>query len=78
MRKINGAAETDLITIVRKYFDAIENGEPGESLQFFAPDVVQEEFPNRLIPDGATRDLAALKEARAPRWPDRGVRRYFE
>ncbi|HVG06403.1 MAG TPA: nuclear transport factor 2 family protein [Thermoanaerobaculia bacterium] len=57
------SAETDLIAIVRKYFDAIENGEPGESLQFFAPNVVQQEFPNRLVPDGATRDLAALEEA---------------
>jgi ketosteroid isomerase-like protein len=55
--------ETDLIALVRSYFDAIENGAPGESLQFFAEEVVQEEFPNRLVPDGATRDLAALKEA---------------
>lgn len=59
------SSETDPITIVRKYFDAIENGEPGQSLQFFAPDVIQEEFPNRLMPDGATRDLAALGEAAA-------------
>ena len=55
--------EADLIALVRKYFDSIENGAPGESLQFFAEDVVQEEFPNRLVPQGATRDLAALKEA---------------
>jgi len=55
--------ETDLIALVRRYFDAIENGAQGESLQFFAEDVVQEEFPNRLVPAGATRDLAALKEA---------------
>ena len=55
--------ESDAIGIVRKYFDAIENGAQGESLQFFAEDVIQEEFPNRLVPNGATRDLAALKEA---------------
>lgn len=36
-----------------------------QGLQFFAEDVVQEEFPNRLVPNGATRDLAALKEAAA-------------
>ena len=59
------SSETDLIAFVRRYFDAIENGAPGESLQFFAPDVVQEEFPNRLVPDGATRDLAALAEGAA-------------
>lgn len=32
--------------------------------KFYAPDVVQEEFPNRLMPNGAVRDLTALKEAR--------------
>lgn len=57
------STETELIALVRKYFDAIENGAQGESVQFFAEDVVQEEFPNRLVPTGATRDLAALKEA---------------
>jgi ketosteroid isomerase-like protein len=31
---------------------------------FFAPDVVQEEFPNRLLPNGAVRDLQAMKQAR--------------
>src|SRR4030095_13866465 len=31
----------------------------------YAPDVVQEEFPNRLMPNGATRNLQALKEGRA-------------
>ena len=33
------SVETDLIALVRKYFDAIENGAPGESLQFFAEDL---------------------------------------
>jgi ketosteroid isomerase-like protein len=28
--------------------------------EFFSPDVVQEEFPNRLVPTGAKRDLAAI------------------
>ncbi len=55
--------QADLLTIVRAYFDAIEAGDPEGSLAFFAPDVVQEEFPNRLLPNGATRDLAALHEA---------------
>ena len=53
----------DLLTIVRQYFDAIEAGDPEGNLAFFAPDVVQEEFPNRLVPNGATRDLAALRDA---------------
>ena len=38
---------------------------PEEMAAFYAPDVVQEEFPNRLMPNGATRDLQALKEGRA-------------
>ena len=31
--------------------------------EFFAPDVLQEEFPNRLVPTGARRDLDGLLEA---------------
>ncbi|HKE17581.1 MAG TPA: nuclear transport factor 2 family protein [Kofleriaceae bacterium] len=33
----------------------------GTALSHYASDVVQREFPNRLVPDGATRDLAALR-----------------
>jgi ketosteroid isomerase-like protein len=33
----------------------------GTALAYYAPDVVQREFPNRLVVDGATRDLAALR-----------------
>jgi ketosteroid isomerase-like protein len=32
-------------------------------LPAYTPDVLQEEFPNRLVPTGARRDLAALREA---------------
>lgn len=35
----------------------------GSNLSYFAPDVVQRELPNRLVPAGATRDLAALQAA---------------
>jgi len=31
--------------------------------EFFAPEVIQEEFPNQLVPKGARRDLAALRDA---------------
>ena len=45
----------------RRYLQALEAGAQGDALAaFFAPDVVQEEFPNRLMENGATRDLAAL------------------
>ena len=33
----------------------------GAALAYYAPDIVQREFPNRLVVDGATRDLAALR-----------------
>ena len=37
----------------------------GQVESFFAPDVEQEEFPNRLTPEGAKRDLQGLKEGHA-------------
>lgn len=38
-------------------------GATGDALAaFFTDDVVQEEFPNRLVPAGARRDLAAILE----------------
>ena len=49
-----------------RYIEALSSGKgPEEIGRFYAPDAIQEEFPNRLLPDGATRDLAALKEGRA-------------
>jgi ketosteroid isomerase-like protein len=48
---------------VRAYLKAIENRE--DSLAFFAEDAVQEEFPNALVPTGARRTLAELREANA-------------
>jgi ketosteroid isomerase-like protein len=56
----------DNVDIARRYLAALSDGAaPDEVAQFYAPDVVQEEFPNRLMPNGATRDLRALKEGRA-------------
>jgi ketosteroid isomerase-like protein len=49
---------------VRAYFSAIERGVAADTLdQFYAPDVVQEEFPNRLMPNGVRRDLQAMRDA---------------
>ena len=47
--------------IVRAYLQAIERRE--DTLRFFTDDVVQEEFPNALVPKGARRTLADLKLA---------------
>jgi ketosteroid isomerase-like protein len=47
----------------RAYLAAIEGGATGEALaRWFTEDMVQEEFPNRLVPNGACRGLAELLE----------------
>ena len=47
----------------RQYLAAISQGATGDALaQFFTPDVVQEEFPNRVVPNGKRRNLAAMLE----------------
>lgn len=48
------------LEIAQQYLTALEQGVDCNKLaEFFATDVVQEEFPNRLVPAGAKRDLAA-------------------
>src|SRR5215510_14616477 len=57
--------DDQLIETAKAFLSAVSSGAPVDMIaSYFAPDVVQEEFPNRLLPNGATRDLAALKEAR--------------
>jgi ketosteroid isomerase-like protein len=52
------------VELVQRYLEAIEAGATGERLEtFFTPDVEQVEFPNRLVPTGARRDLASILEA---------------
>ena len=53
----------DLLRLARDYLDSIGRADELGGLRFFADDVVQVEFPNRLLPNGATRDLAALRDA---------------
>jgi len=54
----------DNLALVRRYLDAIENGAEGDQLaEFFTKDIVQEEFPNRLFPIGAHRDLDAILDS---------------
>jgi ketosteroid isomerase-like protein len=45
----------------KAYFAAIQAR--ADLAAFFCEDVVQVEFPNRLVPAGATRDRAALAQA---------------
>jgi ketosteroid isomerase-like protein len=56
--------ETRNIAVVRGYYADIAQGAAGLDWdRWFAPDVVQEEFPNRLLPAGTRRDLRAMQEA---------------
>ncbi len=49
------------LRLVRDYLRAIEDEVDEASLSgFLAPDIVQREYPNRLVERGAVRDLAAL------------------
>jgi hypothetical protein len=52
--------------VVEAYYAAIAPGMTDLDWErWFAPDVVQVEFPNRLLPEGAERDLRGLREAAA-------------
>ena len=53
----------DLLRLARDYLDSVGRADELGGLRFFADDVVQIEFPNRLVQNGATRDLAALRDA---------------
>ena len=56
-------AEAELLERTRQFLAAIEGGATGDALaSFYAPDVEQVEFPNRLVPSGVTRSLAQLLE----------------
>jgi ketosteroid isomerase-like protein len=55
--------ETENLAFAKRYLAALERGAVGDELAaFYTSDVIQEELPNRLLPNGARRDLAALLE----------------
>jgi ketosteroid isomerase-like protein len=57
-------SNTDNLETAKLYLSRVAAGAGPEELDsFFCPDVIQEEFPNRLLPNGATRNLEALKES---------------
>src|SRR5437588_243622 len=54
----------EVLDLTRRYFAALEAGATGDALAaFYAPEIVQEEFANRLLPYGARRDLTAILRA---------------
>jgi ketosteroid isomerase-like protein len=59
-----GAAASATLQLIERYLTAIEQGATGAALaQFYDPAVIQEEFPNRLMPNGARRGLAEILAA---------------
>lgn len=55
---------TDNLETTRRYLEALEGGAEGAALaEFFTKDVIQEEFPNRLSPIGAHRNLQAILDS---------------
>ena len=59
----SNGSETNNTAIARRYLAALERGESADAIaEYFHPDIIIEEFPNRLFPAGVRRDLAALKE----------------
>src|SRR5262249_12515074 len=70
-RDASSEAEVALLERARAYLAAIDpspndrHAEPDGTLAFYHPAVQQVEFPNRLVPTGAVRDLSALREAAA-------------
>jgi hypothetical protein len=57
------ACPHDLLRLARDYLESIGKSDELGGLRFFADDVIQVEFPNRLVPHGVTRDLAGLRDA---------------
>jgi ketosteroid isomerase-like protein len=62
----SGAAlvtKRDNLALARQFVAAVERGSSDEVAALLAEDVLHEEFPNRLMPNGATRDKAAVLAA---------------
>lgn len=58
------STQFDLLSFIQGYLTAIEQGVTGEALaEFYSPDILQEEYPNKVVPNGAQRDKSALLEA---------------
>ena len=54
-----------LIERAKAFVQAVAAQAPWAEIEpYYAPDVSQEEFPNRLLPKGTIRNLEALREAR--------------
>jgi ketosteroid isomerase-like protein len=56
--------EAQNLATALQFLEALERGADAATLrQFLHPDVVQQEFPNRMTPQGARRNLPAILES---------------
>ena len=56
--------EEQLIDRAKAFVAAVSSGQPRETIEaFYAEDIVQEEFPNLLLPQGTVRDFINLRAA---------------
>jgi predicted ester cyclase len=52
------------VALLHRYLNALESfASPDALREFFTPDVIQHEFPNRLFASGREHDLAAMMTA---------------
>ena len=59
-----------LIERATAFMTAIASHAPWAEIEaFYAPDIVQEEFPNLLLPKGATPNLGELRGSQRSRAP---------
>ena len=57
------SADLAYAALARQFVEAVARGADDEVTALLADDVQQEEFPNRLLPNGTSRDFAAMREA---------------
>jgi len=53
---------SDLLSLTHRYLQAIEQNDQATLETLLDEGITQQEFPNRLVPTGATRDRAAILE----------------
>jgi len=53
----------DMLTQVRQYLKAIEDGDATYVASLFSPDAIIEQLPNRIYPNGLRADISRVGEA---------------
>ena len=63
-RKWTAMIDDDLVLRAKAFVNSVEAGEPPAAIEaFYHPDIVQEEYPNLLLPNGAVRRFDDLRAA---------------